>query len=388
MSDERPELAAEEAPSGPSQAELAMARFSAALQALTPNLAVVYAILAVNVGVYVAMAATGVHWAEPKSEDLFTWGANFGPLTLGGEWWRLLSSAFVHAGLLHIALNMFSLWAVGRVVVRLYGNAAFVSLYLASALGGSLVSIVWNPWSLSVGASGALFGVFGALAGYALRMRRQVPEVFLKGVTRDVAFVLIVNLVYTFTAKGIDVGAHLGGLVVGFLAALWLSMPPEPAARRQRGLRAIGVLVLAAVGTAAAVMVMPSSARSTLSTLEAVDKEEARALEAYNGAVRKVQGGTLTETAFADVIDKDVIPGWRAMRERLRGIADKELPERLLVRTAALRRYVAMREEAWVALATALRKEDPEGARQAMQKSRDAEALMREAAGVDGGTKK
>lgn len=371
-------------PLAPSPGDVAMARFGQALHALTPNAAIVYVVLALNVGVYAAMVAQGVHWHEPKSEDLFSWGANFGPLTLGGEWWRLLSCTFVHAGILHLALNMFSLWAVGRVVVRLFGNVSFVAIYLASGVGGSIASIVWNPWSLSVGASGALFGVFGALAGYALRLRKDVPEAFLKGVVRDVAFVLVINLVYSFTAKGIDVAAHVGGLGVGFLAALLASMPPEPAARRARAVRAVIVVALAALGTAAAVLAMPSSARTTLSTLEAVDKEEQRALDAYNGAVRKVREGALADTAFADVIDKDVLPGWRAMKQRLEGVGEGDLPERLRARTAALKRYVSMRDAAWAALAAALRNGDSEGVKAAMAKSREAETIMREAAGADG----
>ena len=94
------------------------------------------------------------------------WGANFGPKTMDGQWWRLFTSMFLHFGIIHIGFNMWVLWNVGRLVERLVGNFGFALLYVVSGLLGSVASLAWNPTTISAGASGAVFGVVGALIGF------------------------------------------------------------------------------------------------------------------------------------------------------------------------------------------------------------------------------
>src|SRR5207244_2886447 len=108
--------------------------------------------------IYVAMIANGVSFSDPTTDALLAWGADFGPLTLRGQSWRLLTSMFLHAGFLHLAFNAWALWVLGRLTERLLGSVAFTLVYLLSGIGGNLLSLLINPLQVSVGASGAIFG--------------------------------------------------------------------------------------------------------------------------------------------------------------------------------------------------------------------------------------
>lgn len=111
------------------------------------------AMIAINVLVFLAMGISGVSWTEPSYQALVRWGADFGPLTLSGEWWRLLSSIFVHIGIVHVALNMWCLWDLGPVLERLMGWKAFVITYVVTGIAGSELSLAWRPMGGGAGAS-------------------------------------------------------------------------------------------------------------------------------------------------------------------------------------------------------------------------------------------
>src|ERR1700687_782312 len=120
------------------------------------SMVVTQAIFGLNVAVFVAMLL-------PGGQEIGALGANFGPATIGGEWWRLLTSVFVHGGLLHIAFNMWCLWNLGALCESLYGRWTYPAIYLICGVGASLASAAWHPHTPSVGASGAIFGLAGAL---------------------------------------------------------------------------------------------------------------------------------------------------------------------------------------------------------------------------------
>jgi rhomboid protease GluP len=103
------------------------------------------------------------------------WGSNFGPYTTEGEWWRLFTSLFIHFGIAHLLLNMFALTAFGPLVERLFGSVNFLFVYLLAGIAGSLASIAWNPGINSAGASGAIFGILGALMAVQLRAGATIP---------------------------------------------------------------------------------------------------------------------------------------------------------------------------------------------------------------------
>jgi membrane associated rhomboid family serine protease len=200
---------------------------------------VTYALIGVNVAVFGIQMLVGI---SALATDFGMWP--FG-IAIGGEWWRLLTSAFLHGSFLHIGFNMFVLFALGPTLERVLGHGRYLALYLLAALGGSVASYVFSDIrTVSVGASGAIFGLMGALLVAGRRLKSDM---------RQVAILLAINVVIGFLAPGIDWRAHLGGLVVGAVVAAVLVWTP-PALRAVQGLWQ--VLGLAAVVAVLALLTM------------------------------------------------------------------------------------------------------------------------------------
>ncbi|MES2187809.1 MAG: rhomboid family intramembrane serine protease [Pseudomonadota bacterium] len=197
--------------------------FQAHLKALAPRPWVTWALAALNIGVWLLMLRAGTDvWQIPVGR-LFTWGANAASEVQRGAWWRLPASTFLHSGLVHIAMNMLVLFSFGPLAERLFGPRAFVLLYLASGLVGSALSLSFSAQKVvSVGASGALFGVAGALMTTVWRHRDRLPPLFGRRAKTAFATFVVYSLGQGFAHQGVDNAAHVGGLVAGCLLALLL----------------------------------------------------------------------------------------------------------------------------------------------------------------------
>jgi rhomboid protease GluP len=192
-------------------------------------------IFGINAAVFLGMAFDSRSVMDFPGGELIRCGANFGPLTLTGEWWRLLTNVFVHGGLIHIAFNMWCLWDLGALCEALYGPWTFGAIYLVCGLGGSLASVAWHPGGISVGASGAIFGLAGALLAALKLGEFSVPRSALSGVMRSLGAFVVYNLIFGFILPGVDNSAHIGGLISGVLVGgiiAVLAPQHEHAARR------------------------------------------------------------------------------------------------------------------------------------------------------------
>jgi membrane associated rhomboid family serine protease len=172
------------------------------------------ALVAINVLVYLITISQGQNINSPGG-TLFNKWFLYGPFVAAGDWWRLITSAFLHANLLHIAFNMYFLWFVGSAVEQALGRGRFLMIYFVSALAGSAGALVFSANKPTVGASGALFGLLGA----ALILERQRNYV-LGG---SAMALIVINLILSFTLSNISVGGHIGGLIGGILCTLVLS---------------------------------------------------------------------------------------------------------------------------------------------------------------------
>jgi membrane associated rhomboid family serine protease len=214
---------------------------------------VTYALLGFNLGVYVVMtlvaggnfAAHFISGVDP--ETLIAFGAKTNELlTQRGEWFRFVTPIFIHGGLLHIVFNSYALYMVGPQVERLYGSARYALIYLLAGIGGVIGSYlggVWlgrDPTIPSVGASGAIFGLFGVLAVFGYKYRHELPPAFRRSFGAGVLPVIAVNLLIGFSVPVIDNAAHIGGLLVGALLALLI---PYVAPGRERAPKS-GMLML------------------------------------------------------------------------------------------------------------------------------------------------
>ncbi|MBI3449155.1 MAG: rhomboid family intramembrane serine protease, partial [Acidobacteria bacterium] len=232
-------------------------RFAVALHQLTPSAPLTPTLIAVNVAVWIAMLANGANPLSPDTEVMRAWGADFGPLTANGEWWRLLTSNYLHFGAIHLFCNMFALWQIGALVERLLGRSGFLITYLISGVAGSLASLWWHPYAVGAGASGAVFGVYGALLGFITRESGTIPREVLSRLRSGGVTFLGYNLIFGLSIPGISLAAHAGGLAAGFLCGVLLSHQLTIQGASTRARRSLVLATLGVVGISAAVAVFP-----------------------------------------------------------------------------------------------------------------------------------
>lgn len=192
-------------------------------------------IVGLNLLVFAMMTLTGLPlFGGPPNLQLLKWGADFGPLALGGQPWRILTSNYVHIGIFHILFNMWCLWDLGRVSERIFGGWTYLLTYTACGIAGSLASLCVNPMRVSAGASGAIFGLAGALITALYLGKLPYPGQALRGMMRSLLTFAGYNLLFGAVVPAIDNSAHIGGLVMGL--ALGAVLGPhlmEPPARRK-----------------------------------------------------------------------------------------------------------------------------------------------------------
>ena len=178
-------------------------------------------LIAANLLVFGLMLSNGAGLWHAQNSIQLAWGANFGPATQDGQWWRLGSALFLHFGLIHLAMNLWALWDGGQLVERMFGHLRFIIIYLASGLCGNLLSLViQGNEAVSGGASGAIFGVYGALLVFVWRERQQLnPGEFRWLFWGGLGF-SAVSITLGLIIPGIDNSAHIGGLIAGCLLGM------------------------------------------------------------------------------------------------------------------------------------------------------------------------
>jgi membrane associated rhomboid family serine protease len=203
----------------------------------------------VNIAVFLAMVLASGFSFDFAGETVVRYGANFGPYTLSGQWWRLVTYMFLHGGILHIAFNMWCLWDLGAMSESLYGRWTFAAVYLITGVAGGVASVGWNPSVLSVGASGAIFGLAGALIASFYLGEFSLPREAIGGTLRSLLIFAGFNLFFGgMFGAGIDNACHIGGLVSGLaLGALIARFAPQQNAPMRRVI-AVGVVALALLG--------------------------------------------------------------------------------------------------------------------------------------------
>src|SRR5713101_3129796 len=188
-------------------------------------------IIGINVLVFVAMTLSGVSPGMPQVPQLVKWGADFGPLTLTTQPWRILTSNYIHIGIIHIALNMWCLWNLGILAERIFDRWTYFLTYTVCGLSGSLASLWWHPMGVGAGASGAIFGMAGGLISALYLGHLPVPPQALKSTLKSLGSFAGYNLFFGAVVPGIDNSAHLGGLIsglaLGAVLARHLTSPPH-----------------------------------------------------------------------------------------------------------------------------------------------------------------
>lgn len=286
--------------------------------------------------VFLLMALSGANVMRPAGADLLAWGANHGPLTLAqGQWWRLLSSAFVHIGVLHLLFNLYALLNIGLLLEPRIGPLRLGLAYLLTAAGGSLASLWWHDYTVSAGASGAIFGLYGVFL--ALLTTSVVEAEVRRPLLSSIGAFVVYNLMFGLIGN-IDNAAHLGGLLSGVLVGygLWPGLRPGVSLGRQQLLTAALTLGLI-VGAGLIYRHLPNHWGKYQATMQRIGNQEAMALKVLNlppGAPREQQLYGLQERG---------IRYWEQNLQLLRGLDSLRLPQEAKEHNAVLRHYSQLR---------------------------------------------
>lgn len=177
--------------------------------------AITFSLILINVIIFVIEAIKARNIMDIDVYTLVDLGAQWGPLISKGEYWRLITCAFLHGGIMHIFFNMYALYILGQQIEQIYGKAKYFLIYMGSAIGGSLLGVIFEPNVVAVGASGAIFGLLGALLVFAIKERKRLKS----GAMKNLVIVIGLNLFISITVPNIDLLGHLGGFLVGVVLA-------------------------------------------------------------------------------------------------------------------------------------------------------------------------
>jgi len=197
-------------------------------------------LIAINTAVFLGMILGSGEIMGFSPQTTLQWGSNFGPFTLSGEYWRLVTASFIHANFIHFAMNMWCLWSLGQLSERLFGSSVTLAIYVLTGVGGAMLSIGLHPMRSEVGASAAVFGIAGAILSGIKFGKVPLASIHKRQIFSSLIFFVIFNLSFGML-PGIDNMAHLGGLVSGFL----FGVPLATAAASGKKVMEWGTIVLA-----------------------------------------------------------------------------------------------------------------------------------------------
>ena len=326
-------------------------RFLAGLRERTRWALLTPALILVNFLVMVAMLLGGGTEAGTP-EHLVSWGANLGPRTTNGEWWRLVQAIFVHSGVLSFIANTAGLLQAGLVLERFVGPLTFASVYLTAGILANLAAVSGNPLAVSTGASGAVFGVYGlfisagvwaAVAGTS----QNIPRATLERLAPAAGIFVLYNMV----SGDLSLAAESVGLIAGLVMGAVLTRPIafyKPSTRR------IATTAAASLAIAVAAAIPLRGLDDFRPELNKVVEVEERTASEYEAALERFKNGRLSAESLAKMIEESIVPELRAAGDRLNEV-DKVTDEHQPL-VASAKEYLRLRHESWRLRIEGLRK--------------------------------
>ena len=331
-----------------------------------------HGLLLVNVVVFVAMLGWGASVWHTSTAVPLAWGANFGPATQDGQWWRLFTAMFIHFGLWHLVMNMWALRDVGRLVERLYGPWRFAAIYVVGGVLGNLLSlVVQGNRAVSGGASGAIFGLYGALMVFLWRERRQVDPWEFRWLFGSASVFTVLMLGMGWVIPGIDNSAHGGGLVAGALMARVLAKPwtPRSPLGRFGQWAAVAALVSGAGWLAGHIPPPRYLLHDELRAQAAIQRftvADQRISQQWGNILNAAPAQGLTFDQLAGQIESTVTAGYeRTFEQLMAATPGTQAPSAPAL--VALQAYASQRAQVSRDLAQGLRTNDPQKIRDALR---------------------
>lgn len=351
--------------------------FQLSLQKSSPNLIVTKILIALNVLVYIYVSIKGNSFNNPSSLLLLEMGANSGEKVFIGEWWRLFSSMFLHGGLTHIAFNMYALWVIGNIVEKLFGGFGYLVIYIAAGVLGNMLSLYnHSPYSVGVGASGAVFGIFGALISYAYF--KKMPKPIASGVLKNAGLMILINGAIGFSIPQIDNSAHIGGCIGGLIVAFFIGQDISSVNKQKRSMVSVfvalscGLVVFFSWGFIA--NKNSTNKNSALQKIEEGQKEIDATIKRFNDLENSKESSVqlllaefgkniISKEVALETLEKDYIKFFRKESKQLIKVLDKDF-----VRPAwkkYTKKYTGMYDEYWLLIKKAIEASDAEYINQA-----------------------
>jgi rhomboid protease GluP len=316
--------------------------FNAFLRARTGRTVVTPLLIVLNVVVFILMLFDSGELRNPQT--LIGWGANFAPRTTNGEWWRVLSAIFVHAGLIHLLVTTAALVPLGLILERAVGPVAFAAVYVAAGVLANVVSLWTTPaLNVSSGGSGAMLGVYGLLLASVIWSIVNRPAVSIPLTTaKRIGAGAVVFLLYNVITDDLGSTSELTGFTVGTVAGLVVARGiarERPPARRAALVMAVSmaITVLTAVPVRGILDV-----RSEIASVIAIEE---RTAGAYDAAVARFRKGAISAKALAQMIEQSITPELQAAGARLKAL--RGVPREHARLVSAAEEYLVLREQSW-----------------------------------------
>ena len=300
-----------------------------------------------NVLLFILMIASGVNIFQPDNESLINWGANFRPVTLEGEWWRLLTNCFLHIGIMHLLLNMYALLYIGLLLEPRLGTTRFVGAYILTGIAASITSLWWHDLTISAGASGAIFGMYGVFL--AMLTTNLIEKSARKALLTSIGVFVLYNLVNGLKG-GIDNAAHIGGLASGLIVgyAFYPSLKQPEAKRLQySSLSLIAILILAS--SFFVFKQIPNDIGKYDQKMKSFGNMENMALAVY-----RLPENSSTETYLSEIKNRGLYY-WNENINLLKEVETYDLPPAIHERNKKLIKYCELRVKSYEVLYKAIK---------------------------------
>lgn len=294
-------------------------------------------LIILNILIFIVMALSGVHVLDPAGQDLLVWGANYRPLTLDGQWWRLFTACFIHIGVMHVLFNMYALYYIGILLERHIGKFRFLAAYILSGIAASVISLWWHDLIISAGASGANFGMYGVFL--ALMLSKVLDQSIKKDSFTSILVFVAYNLIYGLRPdSGIDNAAHIGGLLSGMLIGFAFVPSLNQFDNKKLKMTTIGLLTLVVIGASGmAYNAFPKDIVIFDNNLAKFEQLESKALSILEDIDLKSDDVILHEL-------KNIgIPIWKEGIELFESMENLELPANLQETNSKIKEYCKLR---------------------------------------------
>ena len=295
----------------------------------------------INILIFIAMILSGVHFLLPENQSLLEWGANFRPLTLAGQWWRLFSAIFLHIGIFHLLLNMYALLYIGFLLEPYLGKTRFLAAYLISGIAASVTSLWCHDLTISAGASGAIFGMYGVFL--ALLTTNLLDKSVKKALLASIAVFVGYNILYGLNPdSGVDNAAHIGGLISGLI--IGYAFVPSLQKYNNVSLKSLTIGILSVILCISSFTVYKSLPNDIGKYDEKM--KEFVAMESMALGVFSLPEGTSTEKILYE-LKYGGIYYWNENLKLVESLNDLDLPQLIIERNAKLKEYCELRVKSY-----------------------------------------